>query len=57
MAEAAVLVESRETAVKVMDSVIEEFDDEPESILDIQIAEDTGIKRMELQNEMSRRTY
>lgn len=48
--EAAVLVESREAAEKVMDSVIEEFDDEPESILDIQIAEDTGIKRMELQN-------
>lgn len=45
-----VLVESREAAEEVIDSVIEKYSEDPDSILDIQVAEETGLEKMNIKN-------
>ena len=44
------LVESRESAAAVMDSIIDKYRKNPDTILDIQVAEDTKLEKMNIKN-------
>ncbi len=46
----AALVESKDSAQKAINDVIEEYKGDPEEILDIQLMEDTTIEKMDLKN-------
>lgn len=48
--EKAVLVESKDSAQKAIDDVIEEYKGNPEEILDIRLLEDTSIEKMDIKN-------
>ena len=45
-----VLVESKDSAQRAIDDVIEEYKGDPEEVLDIQIIEDTAIEKMDIKN-------